>query len=451
MLQRRALDVHHITGILDARLFEPFFHAAVEFPFHRPASGIRGGIDTLHGDGGCADGRHAPKVEICQDEVSVGLFIPHFLANFHKDGSDLVRIAVDVHRGENHRTGEVTVVVGHLAERAERENVHRPVIGPDMNGAQGEPFDHAIGAVQRYGVADSQGIFQQEENSADEVLHQLLGAETQRHTKDGSTGDERACINSKLGEDRQPDDDSQNQQEQDAEHRCQCLQAGNADLHIPAVLFAQTADMMLDGHIGDLPSQNPDDQSHQNGQGCLEDAGTKRVMAEQDVNRCAPRQSKGQNGQDGHDETDDRRGSRVVTADAEQRLFIEIPAVQCPHEALQPAIGQNADNADSYQRHQGTDEYLEDELVSAINVGCPDKPQGEVEEQGHNPPAAGDQRHDGLEAAVGCTDMLAGMLHPLAGADDHDGEEEVDGQQQELLETAGNSHRHGHGVQHGQQ
>ena len=59
-------------------------------------------------------------------------------------------------------------------------------------------FDESAGAVDDSDVADRDLILQDQENPADEVLHEILRAESYRQSNDAGAGKDWADINADL-------------------------------------------------------------------------------------------------------------------------------------------------------------------------------------------------------------------------------------------------------------
>src|SRR3546814_4101822 len=69
--------------------------------------------------------------------------------------------------------------------------VQRPSMMPELHRAQTEGFDDAFVAAALDVLADPEGIVEQVEHAADDVLDQGLGAEADSDASHAGTGDQR--------------------------------------------------------------------------------------------------------------------------------------------------------------------------------------------------------------------------------------------------------------------
>ena len=74
------------------------------------------------------------------------------------------------------------------------------------------------------GVADLHGVLQQQEDAGDQVLHQLLRAEADRHADDAGAGQQRRDVDADLAQHHQAGDDQDGDQQRRAQQRQQGAQ-----------------------------------------------------------------------------------------------------------------------------------------------------------------------------------------------------------------------------------
>ncbi|MNC13936.1 hypothetical protein D3C75_616970 [compost metagenome] len=139
------------------------------------------------------------------------------------DGLVDIGVVGELHREK--RIGELPRLVGHGLDLPERHRVHEALAIAQAQGTDGQAFDGAgMPGIEHHPVTDGQGVFDDDEQPGDHVLHQLLRAETDRQADDPGTCQERCDVDPQVGHggDRanhhQDDFDRVAQQRQDGFH-----------------------------------------------------------------------------------------------------------------------------------------------------------------------------------------------------------------------------------------
>src|SRR5690606_1253389 len=174
--------------------------AAVDLPLHAPAALV----DTAHlaGDGnhGAVHRIHAPDFHVCQDPRRKDRVPPQLGADRLQLRNGLPDIGVVGHADAYRRVADSAVIVAHRGHRAERDDVQGAVAGTQAYGTDRQILHRTGNPGHRYRIAHLHGVFHQQEDSGDEVLHQLLRTEADRHTDDAGPGNQRGGVDTQLVE-----------------------------------------------------------------------------------------------------------------------------------------------------------------------------------------------------------------------------------------------------------
>ncbi|MNP15824.1 hypothetical protein D3C76_1081950 [compost metagenome] len=114
------------------------------------------------------------------------------------DGLVDIGVIGELHGEE--RIGKLPRLVGHGLDLAKGHRVHEALAVAQAQGADGQAFDRAgMPGIEHHPVTDGQGVFDDDEQPGNHVLHQLLRAETDGQANDPGTGQERRDIDAKVG------------------------------------------------------------------------------------------------------------------------------------------------------------------------------------------------------------------------------------------------------------
>ena len=160
----------------------------------------------------------------------------------------------------DHRAAVIAGHVDHRRHRAERDDHDRAVLGAQPDRAHRQAFHHARLIADLHHVADLHGVLQQQEHAGDDVLHQLLRAEADRHADDAGAGQQRGDVHADLAQHHQPGDDRDGDRQRGADQRHQRPQPGRARrLRLPP----QRVQMHLDGDVDAFPHREGEHDRHQ--------------------------------------------------------------------------------------------------------------------------------------------------------------------------------------------
>src|ERR1700722_1357301 len=190
---------------LDSALLESPLHAAVEFALHRPATAV--GAANL-----ADDRRHravylvdAPQFKIAADRLPVFGLAAHFSDDVLQYLPGAVGVFLVGNIDADSRIAGATAGIGNRRHGAERHDVHRAVGGPQANGADRNVLDGPGETGHRDVVTDLDGIFQQQKQPGNEVLHQFLRAEADGDADDSGAGQQRRNVDADFAQRRQAD------------------------------------------------------------------------------------------------------------------------------------------------------------------------------------------------------------------------------------------------------
>ena len=181
-------------GDLDARLVQVQLDQTVVGTAHRPL--VAGGgldaypdVDRAVGQGD--DTGHLEGFEDLGLEVLVG---GQFVEGVAQGDDRLVHVLAVGDAVFAHMVAEATHVVGDHIDAGEWHQMVGAVQVTDTHRADAELLGGAGDAAQGHHVAGIHGVFHLDEDTGDDVLHQLLGAETDGQTEHTGTGDQRSDV-----------------------------------------------------------------------------------------------------------------------------------------------------------------------------------------------------------------------------------------------------------------
>ena len=106
--------------------------------------------------------------------------------------------------------------------------MHRAVAGTQANSADRNILDGARQAGYRDVVTDLHGIFQEEKQPGDEVLHQFLRAEADGDADDAGAGQQRSDVDADFAQRRQTNHRNDHAQQRRSQHRLKGSQSRRA-------------------------------------------------------------------------------------------------------------------------------------------------------------------------------------------------------------------------------
>ena len=115
-----------------------------------------------------------------------------------------------------------------------------------------EVFHRSRQARHGHEIADLHCVFEQEEDAGDEVLHELLGAETDRDADDARAGQQRRNVDADCAEHSEPRNGEDRHGQDRAQHRQKRPEPGGAGVG------AFPGELAFDRAVGRFPNDNCD-------------------------------------------------------------------------------------------------------------------------------------------------------------------------------------------------
>ena len=214
-----------------------------------------------------------------------------------------VSVVGELHREEG--IGELTGLVGDRLDLPERHRMHKPLAVTQAQGADGQALHGAgVTRVEHHPIADGQGVFDNDEQASNHVLHQLLGTETDRQSHHPGARQQRRDIDAQVGHGGDRAD-----HHQDDLH---CIAQQRQDGFDPGTGLATGAliHRWFEGFLDRGVEHHPEQPGHQQDQADtaegITDGPAHRVALGEFEQRNAPDTPEYLDKRDGHDDTQNR-------------------------------------------------------------------------------------------------------------------------------------------------
>ncbi|ETN73262.1 hypothetical protein NECAME_18421, partial [Necator americanus] len=428
---------------LDAAFREAQQHALVELTLHAPARRVL----ALN----LPDERHgraihlidAPVREVAENAVLERVFLADLGADILErvDGALQIRAMRDLHL--HRRIADAAIRVVHGRHRTERHGVERAVAAAQAHGADREKLDRARDACHRHPVAHLHGIFRQQEDAGDEVLHELLRAKAERHAEDTRARNQRRGVHAELRERGEPDHDKDRNEQRGAEHRQERAQARGA--HEVAGVGPRVQ-APFGRAVRELPDRDSGEDGDHDSQECRTQHMPDRCERE---NACGTQVPDVQQQVERHDpdRRDDaatqRRVIAIRTALAEAHLLLFLAQ---PEHAAQCAEQHDRAHARGKQNDERESARAQQRRVAAAQIERPDEPERQDHEERNADPDVGEPLHEPGIRAVARGGGAHGIGDGAAQLQDDHGKREVNDQRDDLHEremrVLGHAERH---------
>ncbi|MNO99183.1 hypothetical protein D3C76_909490 [compost metagenome] len=198
--------------------------------------------------------------------------------------------------------------------------MHEAFSVAQAQGADGQAFDGAgVTGVEHHPVADGDGVFDEDEQPGDHVLHQLLGAEADCQANHPGTGQQRSHVDAQVGhggdgaDHHQDDFDRVAQHRQDGPHAGARLARGAAP--------DRGLERFLNGRVDHHPEQPGHQQDQADAAQRVADGAAEAVAQGEVEHRKAP--DAPQQNNEGHRDGDAQQGAGQIA----QQLLVGAQAL----------------------------------------------------------------------------------------------------------------------------
>ncbi len=109
-----------------------------------------------------------------------------------------IRVVSELHREE--RISELPRLVGNRLDLPERHGMDKTLAVTQAHGTDGQAFHRSgVAGTEHYPIAHREGVFDDDEQTGDHVLHQLLRTETDGQTDNPGTRQQRCNVDAQIG------------------------------------------------------------------------------------------------------------------------------------------------------------------------------------------------------------------------------------------------------------
>ena len=164
---------------------------------------------------------------------------------------------------------------------AERHGVERPAVVAQLDRAQAEGFDRALVAAALDVLADAEGVVEQVEHAADDVLDQRLRAEADGDADHAGAGDQRSDLDAERRERHQRRHGDQGDEEDVAQDRQQRAQPRPAPrlLGVRLARGLRLRELAVDHGLQHMPGEVGEQHDHDRAEGAAHETGDQVSLA----------------------------------------------------------------------------------------------------------------------------------------------------------------------------